>query len=62
LSGKFAPLTLNPDPLAVAAFTVTKVVPVEVKVTDCVAVLFTPTLPNARFVVLTLNVGTAAPS
>ena len=62
MSGKLAPLTLNPAPLNVAAFTVTYVLPVEVNVTACVVVEFTATLPNARLAVLTLSVGVAAPS
>jgi hypothetical protein len=60
LSGKLAPLALNPDPLTVAAFTVTKVVPVEVNVTDCALELFTPTLPNTRLAALMLSVGMTA--
>jgi hypothetical protein len=51
---------VKPAPLNVPEFTVTGAVPVEVNVTGCVDVLFTVTLPKARFAVLTVNCGLAA--
>ncbi len=59
MSGKFAPLALNPGPLTVAASTVTNAVPVDVNVNERVAVPWTPTLPNPRLVVLALSVESA---
>jgi hypothetical protein len=55
-TGKVAPETANPDPLIVAAFIVSVPEPVEVTVSDCVAGIFTETVPNTRLVVLMLNV------
>ena len=43
-----------------AALTVTGPVPVEVKVTDFVAAVFTVTLPNERLAALTLKVAVGA--
>jgi hypothetical protein len=60
--GKLAPETVKPAPVTAAALTVTDAVPDEVKVSDCVVAVFTLTLPKARLEVLTLNVGTEAPS
>lgn len=48
--------------MTVAALTVTVAVPVEDKVTDCVAGVFRLTLPNVRLVALMLSVGTPAPN
>jgi hypothetical protein len=57
------PDTVKPVPVRAAALIVTGTVPMEVKVTGCgVAAVFTKTLPKATLVVLTLSVGTAAPS
>ena len=50
---------MKPVPVNVAELTVTAVVPVDVKVTDCVAAVFTSTLPNGTLVALMLSVGTA---
>jgi hypothetical protein len=47
-------------PVSVAALTVTGAVPVEVKVTERVADVFTVILPNARLAALMFSVGTAA--
>ena len=55
-----APDTVNPVPLSVAELIVTGAVPVELNVTDNVEAVFTVTLPNARLLGLTVNVGTAA--
>jgi hypothetical protein len=60
VSGKLAPETEKPVPLTVAELTVTAVVPVELKVIDCVVAVFTDTLPKLRLEELTLNVDTAA--
>jgi len=52
---------VKPVPVRAALLIVTGAVPLEVSVTDCgVAAEFTCTLPNARLVVLTASVGTAA--
>jgi len=45
-----------------AALTVTGAVPVEVRITDCVAGVFRVTFPNATLVALMLSVGTPVPS
>ncbi len=60
VTGKVAPDNVKPVPVTVAALTVTDAVPVEVKVTDCVAGALSVTLPNATLVALMLSVGTAA--
>ncbi len=62
VSGKLAPDTVKPVPVTVAALTVTAVVPVEVRVTVCVAGEFRVTLPKAMVVALTLRVGVNAPN
>ncbi len=53
---------MKPVPLIAALLTITGAVPVEVRITVFVAEAFTATLPNVRLVVLTLSVGTDAPS
>jgi hypothetical protein len=55
-----APDIVKPVPLNVAELMVTGAVPVEVNVTGSVEEVFTVTLPKARVVALTVNVGTAA--
>ena len=60
MTGKVAPETVNPVPVSVAEFTVTEAVPVEVRVTDCVAGVFNVTLPKVMLAASTLSVGTAA--
>jgi hypothetical protein len=55
--GKVAPETEKPVPLIPAAVTVTGAVPVEDRVTDCVAGEFCITLPKAMLVALMLSVG-----
>lgn len=55
VSGKVAPLTVNPVPLTVAELIVTADVPVEVSVTGRVEVDPTVTLPKARLAGLTVN-------
>jgi hypothetical protein len=60
VTGKVAPDIVKPAPLSVAELMVTGAVPVELNVTGNVEAVFTVTLPNARLVGLTVNVGTAA--
>jgi hypothetical protein len=55
LAGNSTPDTEKPAPVSVAPSIVTGTVPVEVIVTDCVAGVFTTTLPNATLVALMLN-------
>jgi hypothetical protein len=63
VTGKVIPDTVKSVPVRAAALIVTGTVPTEVKVTGCgVAAVFTKTLPKATLVVLTLSVGTGAPS
>jgi hypothetical protein len=62
VSGKVAPETVNPLPVTVAEFMITGAVPVEVNVTNCVVGEFVSTLPKLKLELLTLNVGTNAPS
>jgi len=52
VTGNVTPDTVKPAPVSVAALTVTDPVPVDVKVTDCVEVVFSVTSPNARLVAL----------
>jgi hypothetical protein len=51
---------VKPAPVIVAEFTVTGVVPVEVRVKDCVVAVLTATLPKLRLPALTVNCGFAA--
>ena len=51
------PDTLKPVPVSVSALMVSGAVPEEVRVTDCVAVEFTVTLPKFRLAELRLNAG-----
>ena len=60
VTGNVAPDIVKPVPLNVAELMVTGAVPVELNVTGIVEDVFTVTLPNARLVGLTVNVGTAA--
>lgn len=60
--GKVPPETVNPLPLTVTEFTVTAAVPVEDRVTDCVAGEFRFTSPKAMLVALMLSVGTPDPN
>ena len=57
VSGRPNPETVNPLPLTVAPLTDTAADPVDVRVIDCVAGVFNPTLPKARVEALTLSVG-----
>jgi len=60
--GKVIPETVKPVPATVAALTVTATVPVEDRVSVCVAGVFTLTLPNTILPVLTPSVGIPAPN
>jgi len=60
VTGKLAPESEKPAPVSVAELTVTGAVPVDVKVTDCVATVPSSTLPNATLLALMVKVGTAA--
>ncbi len=60
VSGNVAPDMLKPVPVRVAELIVTGAVPVDVKVTDLVDLVFTVTLPKPTLVALTLRVGTNA--
>jgi hypothetical protein len=55
VSGKLRPEMLKPVPATVAALTVTDELPVDVRVSVCVAGVFTFTLPNVRLDELTLR-------
>jgi hypothetical protein len=60
--GNVTPEALKPVPLTAAALTVTGAVPVDDRITDCVAGVFRFTFPNATLAALMLNVGTPGPS
>jgi hypothetical protein len=60
VSGKEAPLTLNPAPLIVAELIVTAAVPVELNVSGKVELEPTVTLPKFRLLGLTVNCGVDA--
>lgn len=60
--GKLPPETVKPLPVTLAALMVTAALPVDVKISVCVAGEFRFTLPKAIVVAFTLSVATAAPS
>ena len=60
VAGKLPPMMVKPAPVIVAEFAVTGVVPVEVRVKDCVVAVFTVTLPKLKLPALTVNCGFAA--
>jgi hypothetical protein len=60
VAGKLAAEIEKPVPATVIELTVTGAVPVDVRMTDCVAEVFTCTLPKGMLVALMLSVGTAA--
>ena len=60
VSGKVTPEIVNPDPVNVAALTVTGALPVDERVSVCVAAAPTFTLPKDKLDALTLSVGVAA--
>ena len=51
---------MKPDPEIAAELTVTGVVPVDVRVNDCVVAVFTVTLPKLKLAALTANCGFVA--
>jgi len=60
VAGKLPPTMVKAAPVIIAEFTVTGVVPVEVRVKDAVVAVFTVTLPKLRLPALTVNCGFAA--
>jgi hypothetical protein len=60
VAGNVGPDTVKPAPVTAAVLIVTGAVPVEVKVTGCVAGVLTTTSPNATLVALMLSARTAA--
>jgi hypothetical protein len=60
VAGKLSPDIVKPVPVSVAELMVTGAVPVDVRVTDCVAAVFTCTFPKGMLAALRLSVGTAA--
>jgi hypothetical protein len=60
VAGNTAPVTVNPEPVTAAPLIVTAAVPVEDRVSVCVAVELTAILLNVRSVALTLSVGAGA--
>ena len=60
MAGNAAPGRVKPAPVSVAPLIVTGTVPVEVKLTDCVAGVLTCTSPNATLVALMLSASMAA--
>ena len=57
VAGKLPPETANPVPVIASELTVTAAVPEEVRVTDCVPVEPTATLPNESVVALMVSAG-----
>jgi hypothetical protein len=57
VAGKLDPDIENPVPETIAEFTVTGAVPLDVRVTVCVAFVFTLTEPNGTLVAFTVRVG-----
>lgn len=51
---------MKPAPVIAAEFTVTAAVPDDVRVNDCVAAVFTVTLPKLKLAALTVNWGLGA--
>jgi hypothetical protein len=60
VAGNADPDNVKLAPVSVAPLILTGAVPVEVKVTDCVADVLTTTLPNATLVALMLSASIAA--
>lgn len=60
MTGNVAPDTVKPAPVIAVPLIVTATLPVDVNVTDCVAAVFSATLPNVRLVVLVFRIGVAA--
>jgi len=55
VTGKLPPTIEKPVPVIAAELTTTGVVPVDIKVKDCVVAVFTVTSPKLRVVALTVN-------
>jgi hypothetical protein len=55
VTGRLPLLIVKPVPVIAAELTVTGAVPVDVSVNDCVAAVFTVTLPKLKVPVLTVN-------
>ena len=55
VSGRLPPTIAKPVPVIAAELTITGDVPVDIKVNDCVVVVFTVTFPKLRLVGLTVN-------
>ncbi len=53
-------MMVKPAPVIATEFTVTGVVPVDIRVNDCVVAVFTATLPKPRLPELIVNCGFAA--
>lgn len=62
VTGREVPVRLKPVPVSLAALIVTDAVPDEVSTSDCVAGVFSATLPNARLLLLTFSAAEATPS
>jgi hypothetical protein len=60
VTGKLPPTMVKPAPVIAAELTVTGVVPVDVRVKDCVVAVFTVTLPKFTLPALIDNCGFAA--
>jgi hypothetical protein len=58
VSGKLAPAAAKPVPVKDEALTVTGALPVDDKVTVCVAAIFNTTSPKSTLLVLSVSVGT----
>jgi hypothetical protein len=57
VTGKLDPDIENPVPETTTEFTVTGAVPLDVRVTVCVALLFTVTAPNGMLDAFTVRIG-----
>jgi hypothetical protein len=60
VTGNVVPETVKPVPVSVGALMVNGKLPVELKVNECVAGVFTATLPNATVGALVLRMRVAA--
>jgi hypothetical protein len=60
VTGKVAPDTVKPVPFSVGALIVKAKLPVDANVRDCVAAVFTSTLPNDTLAALVLRIRVAA--
>lgn len=60
VTGRLPPMIVKPAPVIAAEFTVTGAVPVEVRVNDTVADVFTVTLPKLKLDALAISFGVGA--